>query len=56
MTDCCAKTYHPEKYCDTGSEDAGFQARTEARQLIGPFNPALLTPALSSVFVEFQIA
>jgi 4-carboxymuconolactone decarboxylase len=38
------------------AEDAGFQARTEARQLIGPFNPVLLTPALSSAFFEFQIA
>jgi 4-carboxymuconolactone decarboxylase len=38
------------------AEDAGFQARTEAGQLIGPFNPALLTPALSSAFFEFQIA
>lgn len=38
------------------AEDAGFQARTEANELIGPFNPALLTPALSSAFFEFQIA
>jgi 4-carboxymuconolactone decarboxylase len=38
------------------AEDAGFQARTEAGQLIGPFNPAQLTPALSSAFFEFQIA
>ena len=38
------------------AEDAGFQACTEARQLIGPFNPALLTPALSSAFFEFQLA
>jgi 4-carboxymuconolactone decarboxylase len=38
------------------AEDAGFQARTEANELIGPFNPALLTPALSSAFFDFQIA
>jgi 4-carboxymuconolactone decarboxylase len=38
------------------AEDAGFQARTEANELIGPFNPALLTPALSSAFFELQIA
>ena len=38
------------------AQGAGFQARTEARQLIGPFHPALLTPALSSAFFEFQIA
>ena len=33
-----------------------FQARTEAGQLIGPFNPALLTPASSSAFFELQLA
>lgn len=29
---------------------AGFQARTQAGQLIGPFNPALLSPAISKAF------
>lgn len=38
------------------AEGAGFQARTEADELIGPFNPLLLTPALSSAFFEFQLA
>jgi 4-carboxymuconolactone decarboxylase len=38
------------------AEGAGFQARTEAGQLTGPFNPALLTPALSSAFFELQLA
>jgi 4-carboxymuconolactone decarboxylase len=38
------------------AEDAGFQACTDANELIGPFNPALLTPALSAAFFEFQIA
>ena len=28
--------------------NAGFQAGTETGQLIGPFNPALLTPAIST--------
>jgi 4-carboxymuconolactone decarboxylase len=32
------------------AEGANFQARTQAGQLIGPFNPALLTPAVSSAF------
>ena len=38
------------------AERASFQARTEAGQLIGPFNPALLTPASSSAFFELQLA
>ena len=37
------------------AEDAGFQAGIEAGQLIGPFNPALLTPAISKAFMEFVL-
>ena len=39
-----------------GRKMRDFRHRTEANELIGPFNPALLTPALSSAFFEFQIA
>jgi 4-carboxymuconolactone decarboxylase len=35
---------------------AGFQAGTEAGVLIGPFNPALLSPAISKGFFEFVLA
>ena len=35
---------------------AGFQARTQAGQLIVPFNPALLSPAISKAFFEFVLA
>ncbi len=38
------------------AEAAGFQARTQASQLIGPFNPALLSPAISKAFFEFVLA
>jgi 4-carboxymuconolactone decarboxylase len=38
------------------ADGVGFRARTGADELIGPFNPALLTPALSSAFFEFQVA
>ena len=38
------------------AEAAGFQARTQAGQLIGPFNPALLSPAISKAFFEFVLA
>jgi 4-carboxymuconolactone decarboxylase len=38
------------------AEVAGFQARTEAGQLIGPFNPVLLSPAISKAFFEFVLA
>jgi 4-carboxymuconolactone decarboxylase len=38
------------------AEDANFQARTEAGRLIGPFNAALLTPAISSAFIELAVA
>ena len=37
-------------------EGQGFQVRTEAGRLIGPFNPALLTPGISLAFLEFQPA
>ena len=35
---------------------ADFQASTEAGRLIGPFNPALLTPAIASAFLELALA
>jgi len=38
------------------AEGAGLRGRTEAGQLIGPFNPALLTPDISSAFFEIQSA
>jgi hypothetical protein len=38
------------------AEDAGFEARAEAGRLIGPFNAALLTPAISSAFIELAVA
>ena len=38
------------------AEAAGFRARTRAGQLIGPFNPALLSPAISKAFFEFVLA
>ena len=34
----------------------GFEARAEAGRLIGPFNAALLTPAISSAFLELAVA
>jgi 4-carboxymuconolactone decarboxylase len=37
------------------AEGAGFQVGNEAGQLIGPFNPALLTPAISKAFFEFVL-
>ncbi len=37
------------------AESAKFRARTDTGRLIGPFNPALLTPAISSAFVEFAV-
>jgi hypothetical protein len=37
------------------AEGAGFQAGIEAGQLIGPFNPALLTPAISKAFMDFVL-
>ena len=36
------------------AESAGFRARTDLGQLIGPFNPALLNPATGSAFLELQ--
>ena len=38
------------------AEGAGFHARTEAGHLIGPFNPALLSPVISKAFFEFVLA
>jgi 4-carboxymuconolactone decarboxylase len=38
------------------AEDANFAARTEGGRLIGPFNAALLTPAISSAFIELAVA
>jgi 4-carboxymuconolactone decarboxylase len=35
--------------------NAGFQAGTETGRLIGPFNPALLTPAISKAFMDFVL-
>ena len=37
------------------AEEAGFQAGIEPGLLIGPFNPALLTPAISKAFMEFVL-
>jgi 4-carboxymuconolactone decarboxylase len=36
------------------ADSAGFVARTDAGQLIGPFKPALLNPAIGSTFLELQ--
>ncbi len=36
--------------------DADFQACTETGRLIGPFNAALLTPAISSAFIALAVA
>ena len=38
------------------AEDTGFQVSTQAGQLIGPFNPALLTPGISSAFFDLALA
>jgi 4-carboxymuconolactone decarboxylase len=38
------------------AEDANFHASTEGGRLIGPFNAALLTPAISSTFIDLAIA
>ncbi|MGO9380844.1 MAG: carboxymuconolactone decarboxylase family protein [Mycobacterium sp.] len=38
------------------AEDAKFEARTETGRLIGPFNAALLTPAISSAFIDLAVA
>jgi 4-carboxymuconolactone decarboxylase len=38
------------------AQNAGFAAGTATGRLIGPFNPALLTPALSKAFFEFVLA
>lgn len=36
------------------ADSAGFRARTDDGRLIGPFNPALLNPAIGSAFLELQ--
>ncbi|OBG28586.1 carboxymuconolactone decarboxylase family protein [Mycobacterium sp. 852002-51057_SCH5723018] len=38
------------------AEDAKFEARTENGRLIGPFNAALLNPAISSALMELAVA
>jgi 4-carboxymuconolactone decarboxylase len=38
------------------AEDANFQASTVGERLIGPFNAALLTPAISSAFIDLAVA
>ena len=38
------------------AEAADFEARTETGRLIGPFNPALLTPDISSAFLDLAVA
>ncbi|OBI03845.1 carboxymuconolactone decarboxylase family protein [Mycobacterium scrofulaceum] len=38
------------------AEGAKFRARDETGRLIGPFNPALLAPAISSAFLELAVA
>ncbi len=38
------------------AQNAGFQAGIRSGQLIGPFNPALLTPALAKAFFDFVLA
>jgi 4-carboxymuconolactone decarboxylase len=38
------------------AEQMNFRAGTEQGRLIGPFNPALLTPAISSAFFDVVVA
>ena len=38
------------------AETADFEASTEMGRLIGPFNPALLTPDISSAFLDLAVA
>jgi 4-carboxymuconolactone decarboxylase len=38
------------------AEGLDFQAGTKEGRLIGPFNPALLTPAISSAFLDLAVA
>ena len=38
-----------------GVNSVGAQAATDDRRLIGPFNPALYSPAISAKFVELQM-
>jgi 4-carboxymuconolactone decarboxylase len=37
------------------AQRAHFQARTDDGRLIGPFNPALLSPAIASSFLQLQL-
>ncbi len=37
------------------AQAAKFRARTDTGRLIGPFNPALLTPAISSALLELAV-
>jgi 4-carboxymuconolactone decarboxylase len=38
------------------ADAADFEARTETGRLIGPFNPALLTPDISTAFLDLAVA
>jgi 4-carboxymuconolactone decarboxylase len=38
------------------AQRAGFQSRTKDGRFIGPFNPALLSPAIAGSFLDFQFA
>ena len=38
------------------ANDAQFQSTAEDGRLIGPFNPALLNPAIAAPFLDFQFA
>jgi 4-carboxymuconolactone decarboxylase len=38
------------------ADAAAFEARTETGRLIGPFNPALLTPDISTAFLDLAVA
>ena len=38
------------------AEDAQFQSTAEDGRLIGPFNPALLNPAIAAPFLDLQFA
>ena len=38
------------------AEAARFRASIEGPRLIGPFNPALLTPGISSAFMDLAVA
>jgi 4-carboxymuconolactone decarboxylase len=38
------------------AEKAGFKTKADDGRLIGPFNPALFSPEISSAFFEWQVA